>query len=92
MDQFIIIFIALVGGGESLKSNQHFEEPIHVQIWFGENEICNDMKIFEQISKEISGQVYENPKMNKREFWSAWDDGGISKLINGEDVYFKVWE
>ena len=50
------------------------------------------MKIFEQISKEISGQVYENPKMNKREFWSAWDDGGISKLINGEDVYFKVWE
>ena len=47
MDQFIIFFFAIVGGGTSLNYHQHFEEHILVQIWFGENVICNDIQRFE---------------------------------------------
>ena len=39
-----------MGGG--MTCLKHFQEHVHVQIWFREKVICHDIKRFEQISSE----------------------------------------
>ena len=64
IDQFIILFVALVRKRASLKNHHRFEEHITVQIGYGEN--SSDIKysiitkgVSKSVqSKEVSGQFY----------------------------------